>query len=1183
MPQPYRLHPKVGTLSAYSRSNGFALAIALSLMAFVLLLLLSITTLVHVEQQSAETSKHKLESKQAALLSLNLAIGSLQETAGLDQRVTAPAQSVAGIPDAERSKKLTGVWRAWEGLDHDKTTGLPEAPVYDLKLDNGKLDIGSADQGRFLSWLTSSFQESKNSGTALTVTDVPPVAESAGTVQLLAKGTLGSTAVANDEVHIRPTEMPDGSGAYAWWVQGENIKVRLKVAEDPGSSKLSVSEQMLVSPAPSGIDFNIDDTTGVDRAGSLESLDLLVSSAPLSSDLPSEFFHDLTIYSKGLLTNTSNGGWRRDLSLLSESWASIDEGFSSFTLSPGKVVLSGKSSSSASSSAHPVIYPWTNWDETITANQNSSNWAALADFATQYKQLTSSGNEIAEIFEATNRQHATWSDTVQRMPVIARVHYVFSLSSRLDGTDYLPCIVVNPVFTLWNPYNVALDMGSGNYTVELRQISPFNFTFEAGTDTRTTNLGTIVASRSTSSFKATIPVASPSLWLPGEVRVYSASGEAVVDRNRSSASSNIPTSAGYRPGSGLRYPVHGMTAQAGDTPFSVTAATVTDGFKGGSAGVQGLGLYFTVVRNGAPGSNATNNIQSLLTDPIAVDSSLGTELVLPVSATLSTLSALEGSPLPFSTVVMGLRYGRDINPDDPAQPASQNILVNGIHHANPVVGYMSEATGSVLGGRLDSFTYDLQYFAVNSTADPGMPSGLEDEMEGYIGSGLGSGDGLSNMIALEIPTRPLRSIGDLQHFNVNAPNRFGPYTLNALGNSRASPFIKSDKVQVDWLDGTTSDTVGHDHSYAMNHLFFDDWFVSTISNQPDDWSASGGSSFDDVYLKHLSGDELLSNHYYKPSAAATDGTSAFDVNDDDAWQKVAAELEVEGMFNINSSSERAWAMLLKRHFNSGDGAVLALEDTARAPISGDVSPSVVLEDDTGSPFSRSILVSDQNAAGLGGGDLLSRYTRFSESQINALAREIVAEIEKRGPFLSLSEFFNRQLLENADATAADSELARAGAVETALLRLATLADEENPYADLQDDFSDTASTYDMVDDPLTWPFEAAAEGNPAYGFPGWTRQADVLRSVSGILSARDDTFTIRAYGDVRNPATNEVVSQSWCEAVVQRKAEYIDNSIATGDKKYTLPSESTLNSEVNKRFGRRFEIIHFRWLDADEV
>jgi len=56
------------------------------------------------------------------------------------------------------------------------------------------------------------------------------------------------------------------------------------------------------------------------------------------------------------------------------------------------------------------------------------------------------------------------------------------------------------------------------------------------------------------------------------------------------------------------------------------------------------------------------------------------------------------------------------------------------------------------------------------------------------------------------------------------------------------------------------------------------------------------------------------------------------------------------------------------------------------------------------------------------------------------------------------------------------------------------------------------------------------------------------------------------------------VAEVWCEAVVQRQAEYVDSA----DDSTALPGDS-LNSEANKLFGRRFEVKSFRWLSKDEV
>ena len=78
------------TKTAKGRS-GFALVIALSLMAFVLLLTLSITSFVVVEQQSANIARQQLTAKQNALVGLQIAIGELQQRLGPDQRATASA------------------------------------------------------------------------------------------------------------------------------------------------------------------------------------------------------------------------------------------------------------------------------------------------------------------------------------------------------------------------------------------------------------------------------------------------------------------------------------------------------------------------------------------------------------------------------------------------------------------------------------------------------------------------------------------------------------------------------------------------------------------------------------------------------------------------------------------------------------------------------------------------------------------------------------------------------------------------------------------------------------------------------------------------------------------------------------------------------------------------------------
>ncbi|MGJ8641915.1 MAG: hypothetical protein ACSHX9_00790 [Luteolibacter sp.] len=1138
---PKRLRKTVGM-------SGFALIVTLTLMVLLLILALGMLSLSTVSLRSSGISSPAQVAKANARMAMMLAIGELQKAAGSDTRVTASAEAVAGV---NGSPYVTGVWRSWEGNDHDMSTGLPVAPNYGIKLDRGEFEIDSSDTGRFLGWLVSG-PEKDNAAN-----NPPSITEGSSTVPLLAEGSLGSGS--DGEVHLQPDTTE--RGAYAWWIQGENTKLQLKPSESP-TSDFEATEQLAVSPGPNGSAFGIENTSAVNRAVTRETLDFVANGASTGSRIPSEYFHDLSVSAKGLLTNNANGGWKRDLSLFSEEFAAIPEGFSSFTLSPGEVWTSGKSNQS--SSMNPLMYGWSNWSR--APFQNSVSWAGLADFATQYKQQLSSGDPAARFTDSTafqrNQGNQQWElgDTVRLMPVVARLHTVISLSAKkLNETTYQPAVVLNPVITMWNPYDVAIDMSwRANFQLNLIMGCPFSVRFKLGTTERVRNPNDVGLQ------SVTIPTGTPSsIWLPGEVRTFSPTGGVVV----ADESNTLNYSVGCDPSGGVRYNINGLPNGTGTDTLSASEALLQEIFNGPN--VQGTGVYYTLKRASSRVTRPpnTNNMSMLLDDLETAKNMLGENLPLTgVSGTLQSLSNDSGSK-PFLSVVTTMRYARDVH------DGMADITVNGIHQMNPVGGYMVGANGdqnqTPMGQRFDSYPYNVLIYSVNSYTDPSMPSGITGDPEGYLGSGFRAEDGLANLILLEVPKAPLRTIGDLQHFNINKNNSWAPFTLNALGNSRASSFVESDEIQVSGASSTLS-VVGHDHSYAANHILLDDWFVSSVTPDVGEWSASVDRDAEKVYADHLSGEEELPNHYYKPinSPGDPDAAAADFLGDSDAWLKVAAELQVEGMFNINSTSELAWSMLLKRNFAADDGGVLTLDDA----VSGSGSASTSLELSDGSPFPRSRLGSLDDG---GGFVSLSQHLRFSDEQIDALAREIVVEIKERGPFLSLSEFFNRQL-------SGDVELAKAGAVESALHRLSEGGSAENPYADLQSDFGDQPSTTNVRGGALTWPFPEAAEGNMAYGFPGWTRQADVLRSVSGVLSARDDTFTIRAYGDARDNR-GDILSRAWCEVVVQRTAEYVDDSEESGDDKYTLPGADTLQSEANKLFGRRFKIVQFRWLNPDEV
>ena len=152
-----------------------------------------------------------------------------------------------------------------------------------------------------------------------------------------------------------------------------------------------------------------------------------------------------------------------------------------------------------------------------------------------------------------------------------------------------------------------------------------------------------------------------------------------------------------------------------------------------------------------------------------------------------------------------------------------------------------------------------------------------------------------------------------------------------------------------------------------------------------------------------------------------------------------------------------------------------------------------------------------------------------------------------------------------------ADLALAGAIQTALNEL-TADSSLNPFSVMQDESVASVGNPPGKDDYV---FPEAAVGHNTYGLPGWTRQADILRPLAPILSARDDTFTIRAYGESR-AANGTVQARAWCEATVRRTRGFIDP--ADESDITTQPTK-----EANQTFGRRFKVISFRWLNADEV
>ncbi len=361
-----------------------------------------------------------------------------------------------------------------------------------------------------------------------------------------------------------------------------------------------------------------------------------------------------------------------------------------------------------------------------------------------------------------------------------------------------------------------------------------------------------------------------------------------------------------------------------------------------------------------------------------------------------------------------------------------------------------------------------------------------------------------------------------------------------------------------------------DHGLLINDAMWDRWFCSSVSDMPD---KSGKKTAREVFEKFVTGKEDLPVARYKRVSTPYNNEALVNrIMEEDGWKYIAQYLMVDGGFNVNSISEEAWAAVLqglaKRKLVAGKDGRLTLVEEGK-------SGGQVL-------FSRFMLsTTDKSIDGLGGYSAMQGSAEFRSSGLTSawgevrmlepegikqLAKRIVEQVRKRGPFLSMSDFVNRRLEEGENGLK--------GALQAAI-----------DATDINRDFdSATDAVVKNVPTGSLYKNPDAAKGSIHTAAPGYLIQSDVLASLGNILTVRDDTFTVRAYGCVRNP-NKAVLAQAWCEAVVQRTMNYVDPTNNPEDSDYTPEGKKNNKglSETNKVMGRQFRIVSFKWLDNWDI
>ena len=478
----------------------------------------------------------------------------------------------------------------------------------------------------------------------------------------------------------------------------------------------------------------------------------------------------------------------------------------------------------------------------------------------------------------------------------------------------------------------------------------------------------------------------------------------------------------------------------------------------------------------------------------------------------------------------------------------------------------------------------------------------------YWGPSREPATGLTNNTLINIPSRPLTSLAELQHANIAI---FGYQPYFAVGNSYASPYVPANLDPpanlITFVNAANKPYFLYDLSYLMNQALWDKYFFSSLSQEFN--AGSGTWNNTDAALSAsiqtwATGQRVIPNPrmvpYNSTSRPVTPTAAANLATLRTAYRQAAASLLTLGSFNINSRSIDAWAAVL--------GAARDLQVVADG--SGSPGPTPVTN---ATAIPRMTPVSKKSDGSPLSDSTWNGFTALSDAQIRQLAKNIVDEIIRRqgnkvvpGPFRSLGEFVNRSL--QNDLSLNTTSNGAKGALQAAL---------DEPTNSLSPNFAFFNSDYQDVKNAQgdsKWKYQWATSTVPASDYlagqgpttstaQGFLLQADILQQIGPFLSARSDTFVIRTFGESINPITGESAGKAWCEAVVQRLPDYVDQTdtkitnpqspaqglnVALYDATppYKVDNFGTVSDNIgitNKTFGRRFKIVSFRWLSAQDI
>ncbi|MBB5353184.1 hypothetical protein HNR46_003438 [Haloferula luteola] len=1124
---------------------GFALVIVTALMVLMTLLAVALMSLGSVVTRGSRHSDARNLAQSNARMALVMAIGDLQKALGDDRRITADGSLLTQGDDTQGmlpGSAMLGVWESDDNTISETRNG-------------GSPDYSGRLQGNFQRWLLSS----RTPMALESLSFEPP--QSADESALLFGRSLDGFDLRADLLDVNASEGAKAGGAYAWAITQNGTKAQLNVGNDIERFRENDAFEAPTRPTVELSGLASQPQQGWDRRREkLLSMDQVMLDKGFGTDpeYQGELARSFTTSSYGVQADVTRGGLRKDLSLAFEL---SDEDFESRSLDGVTNPFFG---GSAPGSEVPLFEPM-NDGSPVSVAVNYDAFSLENEFKTgappTFNSLRSHYRVYKHMFEKngdptsmTRPVDSTYyNDGAPRgsetgiQPILDRLLMALSLS--VEGGEMK--IVVTPVVTLWNPYNVALE--AEGFVAYPWMDFPIHVRWQIGGSNsvdKGSHLSTFVGI--TNVDKAHGRQKEPYFYFelteggdgntsnrihlePGEVRVFKPASPTPVPFHRLAPSAS--EQAKYKTLTCRMRPVSSGEAINNEGGISIS---MEESFNSGN----NLGVRFTgreTVKTtftldvgtyhyhvSLEDAGRINNKRENLWHKV-LDAQVQRNTQSNVTFTTPTYSARALMNAPQMVGVLETFH----------RTASQghSQLSDIVYTVNPqqryVNGYLSSVSGTGMSPHYESSLRQAADFgAVNFQSTP-------DGERSYYGESNAPPSGRDYLSFFGLPVQPPISLGAFQHANV-MDSVFGP--ANTIGNGWASPYLGRTEVRSLLRRTAKNDIIKprglgvYDGSFLINNRLWDGYFLSSISPESTPGSAAGSADWDQETARTVrSLDQVIQDWVKDPlefplrnprnvlhHGDYTDPEIVERLRSPSGFATAAAHLLTEGSFNVNSTRVEAWKAVLA----SLRGQRFELENGTNIN-SGKTSPVPRTTRPTGQA-----------------NDQWNGFRELEDDQIEQLAEAIVDQVRERGPFFSLGDFVNRRLLRD------DTGLK--GALQAAI-------DEAGLNADA------TVSTFVRNNYP-----EGSNIPDPdtGVGTPGWLTQADLLTSLSPVISVRSDTFTIRAYGDARD-ASGRVLARACYEAVVQREPEWVDPTDAPEDEIDKL-------STVNQRFGRRFRVVSTR-------